>query len=182
MARARKGSDEGRPRMPTRDQVSAGGVVFRGAGGDAELALVLVGERRRWQLPKGIVDEGETPEVTAVREVREEAGVDAELVAPLEVIDYWYVATEGGERVRFHKRVHFYLLAYRGGDVADHDHEVLEARWVPAAQAAALLAFDNERRVVERARRLIDERAGGRPGAGADAAAGAGGGRPQESG
>jgi 8-oxo-dGTP pyrophosphatase MutT (NUDIX family) len=145
--------------MKTRDQVSSGGVVFRRAGGRVEVALVRVGEKRRWQLPKGIVDAGEAPEATALREVREEAGVDAELLAPIDTIDYWYVATERGERVRFHKRVHFYLLAYRSGDVADHDDEVLEARWVEIGEAAGRLAFENERKVVARARELIAARA-----------------------
>lgn len=136
--------------MRTEAQVSAGGVVVRGEGDAAEVVLISVGPQRRWQLPKGLVEPGEPPEQTAAREVREEAGVEADLVAPIDVIEYWYVATRGGEKVRYHKRVHFFLFRYRSGDVADHDHEVNEARWVPAGEAPALLAFANERRVVER--------------------------------
>ena len=134
--------------MRTEAQVSAGGVVVRGAGDAAEVVLVSVGPQR-WQLPKGLVEEGEPPEQTAAREVREEAGVEADLVAPIDVIEYWYVATRGRERVRYHKRVHFFLFRYRSGDVADHDHEVHEARWIPADEAPALLSFANERRVAE---------------------------------
>jgi 8-oxo-dGTP diphosphatase len=143
--------------FPVRDQRSAGGVVARERrDGGWEVALICVGDRRRWQLPKGIVEEGEAPEVAALRETREEAGVDADLVAPLETVEYWYVGTErGGGRVRFHKRVHFYLLAYRAGDVADHDHEVHEARWVELAEAARLLAFPSERKVVEQAGEML---------------------------
>ena len=146
--------------FPVRDQRSAGGVVARQRpGGGWEVALVLVGARRRWQLPKGIVEEGEAPEVTALRETREEAGVEADLVAPLETVEYWYVGTErGGGRVRFHKRVHFYLMAYRAGDVRDHDREVLEARWVEISEAAAMLAFPSERKVVEQAGELLGSR------------------------
>jgi len=125
-------------------------VVVRGEGSAAEVVLVSVGPQHRWQLPKGLVEPGEPPEQTAAREVREEAGVDADLVAPIDVIEYWYVATHSRERVRYHKRVHFFLFRYRSGDVADHDHEVHEARWVPAADAPEMLAFANERRVVER--------------------------------
>jgi 8-oxo-dGTP pyrophosphatase MutT (NUDIX family) len=117
-----------------------------------------VGERRRWQLPKGTVDPGETPETAALREVREEAGVEAELLEPLDRVEYWYYATEAEGRVRFHKLVHFYLMAYRAGDVRDHDHEVHEARWVPIEEAITLLAFENERKVVERALAKISAR------------------------
>jgi 8-oxo-dGTP pyrophosphatase MutT (NUDIX family) len=146
------------PPIPTRDQVSAGGVAYRGGAGRWEFALILTGTpaRPRWQLPKGLVDEGESPEATAVREVREEAGIETELVAPLERIEYWYVGTErGGQRVRYHKFVHFFLLRYLAGDVADHDHEVQEARWFPVGEAAAILAFPSERKVVEQAAGLL---------------------------
>lgn len=142
--------------METRRQTSSGGVAFRRTGNSAEIALVAVGEKRRWQLPKGIVDPGESAEVTAVREVREEAGIDAELVAPLDTIEYWYVGTEpDGSRVRFHKRVHFFLLEYRQGDVADHDDEVADARWFPLDEADRVLAFANERAVVKQAAELL---------------------------
>ncbi|HET7199395.1 MAG TPA: NUDIX domain-containing protein [Burkholderiales bacterium] len=121
-----------------------------------EVALVRVGPKNRWQLPKGLVEEGESAEATAVREVREEAGVEGELIAPLDAIEYWYVGTElGGERVRYHKRVHFFLLEYRDGDVRNHDNEVSEARWVPLTEAEQMLAFASERKVMARARELL---------------------------
>lgn len=142
--------------MRTLEQVSAGGVAFRREGGRVEVALISVGaERPRWQLPKGLVDAGEAFERAAAREVREEAGVETELVAPIEIIEYWYVSNERGGRVRFHKFVHFYLLRYLAGDTRDHDHEVLEARFFPAEEAERLLAFPAERRVVARAREMI---------------------------
>jgi 8-oxo-dGTP pyrophosphatase MutT (NUDIX family) len=137
--------------MRTETQVSAGGVVVRTLGDRPHVALICVGPRRRWQLPKGLVEPGEGPEAAATREVREEAGVAADLVAPVETIEYWYVAAKSGGRVRYQKTVHFFLFRYRSGDVADHDHEVLEARWVPADEAVTMLSFPNERRVVEKA-------------------------------
>jgi 8-oxo-dGTP diphosphatase len=141
-------------RPPVRTQVSAGGVAFRESGGQWDVALVLVGPaaKPRWQLPKGLVEPGETPEAAAIREVREEAGVETELVAALEKVEYWYAGTEpDGQRVRYHKFVHFFLLRYVTGNVEEHDREVREARWVPLGEATGKLAFASERRVVERA-------------------------------
>lgn len=138
--------------LKTRDEISAGGVVFRlreGAG--AEVALILTHERR-WQLPKGWIDEGESAKQTAVREVREEAGVDAEIVGPLGDIEYRYVSRYDAEPVRVHKRVHVFLLRYIGGSTDDHDDEVIEARWVEIGEAERMLTFEDERRMMAKAR------------------------------
>ncbi|HEY9283600.1 MAG TPA: NUDIX hydrolase [Pyrinomonadaceae bacterium] len=142
----------------TQEQVSAGGVVFRRHGRAVEVALISVGEKARWQLPKGLVGGGESPEQAALREVREETGLDGELVAPIETIEYWYVGggARAGTRVRFHKFVHFYLLRYAAGEPSDHDHEVNEARWIEIAVAAGMLAFKGERAVLRRAREMIE--------------------------
>jgi 8-oxo-dGTP pyrophosphatase MutT (NUDIX family) len=141
--------------VPIREQVSAGGVVFRGEKGSVEVVIVSVGGQNRWQLPKGLVDAGENPEIAAVREAREEGGVSSEIVQLIETIEYWYAGLDNGIRVRFHKRVHFYLLRYISGDTKEHDWEVNEARWVPIDDATSQLAFDNERRVMQQARDLI---------------------------
>lgn len=141
--------------MLTKMQISSGGVAYRQAAGKTEVALISVGPENRWQLPKGLVGRGEQPEETALREVREEAGIETELVAPLDRIEYWYISKENGASVRFHKFVHFYLLRYRSGDPADHDHEVNEARWVGIEEATALLAFDSEKKVVAQAAELL---------------------------
>jgi 8-oxo-dGTP pyrophosphatase MutT (NUDIX family) len=140
---------------PTRTQISAGGVVFRRRDSRIEVALISVGDERRWQLPKGMVDAGEGVEAAAMREAREETGIKTELVAPLDKIEYWYYSTNRGQRVRFHKFVYFYLLRYLSGDVRDHDAEVNEARWVEIDEALAMLTFADERKVVERAREMI---------------------------
>jgi 8-oxo-dGTP pyrophosphatase MutT (NUDIX family) len=142
-------------KVPIREQVSAGGVVFRGEKGRVEVVIVAVGGQNRWQLPKGLVDAGENPEIAAVREAREEGGVSSEVVQLIETIEYWYAGLDNGIRVRFHKRVHFYLLRYISGDTKEHDWEVNEARWVPIDDATSQLAFDNERRVMQQARDLI---------------------------
>jgi 8-oxo-dGTP pyrophosphatase MutT (NUDIX family) len=142
-------------KIPVKEQVSAGGVVYRGAPASVEVVIVAVGPNNRWQLPKGLVDKNEKPEVTAVREAREEGGVTSEVDQHIETIEYWYVGLDNGIRVRFHKRVHFYLMRYLSGDTKDHDWEVNEARWVPIEDAASQLAFDNEQLVMKRAAELI---------------------------
>jgi 8-oxo-dGTP pyrophosphatase MutT (NUDIX family) len=139
----------------TKKQVSAGGVVFRRTEGLTEVALISVGERNRWQLPKGLIGRGETPEQAALREAREETGLSCEIVGALETVEYWYFSKGGRERVRFHKHVHFFLMSYASGDVADHDAEVNEARWFEIEEAERLLAFKGEREAVRQAREMI---------------------------
>jgi 8-oxo-dGTP pyrophosphatase MutT (NUDIX family) len=137
-------SSSGRP-----SEFSAGGVVVRG-----EDVVVIVPKRRgqRGQevlaLPKGHVDPGETPEQAAAREVREEAGVHAELESKLGDVRYWY--QRGGRRIL--KVVSFYLFEYRSGSTDDHDDEIEEARWMPLAEAATALSYAGERDMVARAR------------------------------
>ena len=144
-------------KIVTRDQISSGGVAFRWQEPEPEIAIVSVKPSLRWQLPKGIVDPGESPEITAVREVREEAGIETDLLSLIETIEYWYRSTKYGKPIRFHKFVHFYLLHYRSGKVTDHDHEVAEARWVRIEEAIEMLAFKSERQVVEKAKGMIEK-------------------------
>ncbi|HEY8559321.1 MAG TPA: NUDIX hydrolase [Pyrinomonadaceae bacterium] len=145
-----------KPKITTLEQISAGGVAFRGDRGKLEVAIVAVRPSRRWQLPKGLIDPGETEEQAALREVREEAGIDCALVQKIETVEYWYFAAQKGERVRYHKFVHFYLLEYLAGDVEDHDHEIDEARWVPIDEAIDMLAFKSEKDTVKKAKMLIE--------------------------
>lgn len=144
-------------KIQTVEQVSAGGVAFRFENDRREVAIISVNPSRRWQLPKGLIDPGETPKIAALREVREEAGIETDLIELIETIEYWYFGDYRGERVRFHKSVHFYLLIYKSGDVENHDSEVLEARWVKADEAIEMLAFKSEKAVVEKALKMLPE-------------------------
>lgn len=127
---------------------SAGGVVVR----DGQ-TVVIVPTRRDAQgrkvlaLPKGHIDPGETPDVAATREVREETGVEARLVRRLGDVRYFY--QRDGKRI--FKRVTFYLFEYRTGSVEDHDDEVEAAYWLPLEEAARKLTYEGEREMVERA-------------------------------
>ncbi len=143
--------------MLTRNEVSAGGIVFRphddGNGHDVVLILTHEG---RWQLPKGWIEEGESPEQAAVREVREEGGVDGDIIGPLDTIEYWYTSTYDPEPVRVHKHVHMFLLHYTGGTTDDHDDECEDARWFEIGAAEQKLAFKDERRMVSMAREALE--------------------------
>jgi len=141
----------------TKEQVSAGGVVYRARGRGTEVALISVGEDERWQLPKGLVGRDESPEEAALREVREETGLECEIVAPLELVEYWYFSKGSARRVRFHKRVHFYLMRYISGETEEHDDEVNEARWVDSEDAAAMLAFKGERKALGEALEKLEK-------------------------
>ncbi len=130
-------------------EFSAGGVVVR----DNDDIIVIVpvkrdaGGHRVLGLPKGHPDGDETPEAAAAREVREETGVTAEMVSELGDVRYSY--ERRGRRVS--KQVRFYLFRYVSGDVADHDHEIEDARWMPLEQAVEKLSYDGEREIARRA-------------------------------
>jgi len=133
---------------PPGTEFSAGGVVVRG---DEVVVIVPVKRDANGQrvlgLPKGHPEPGETPEQAAAREVREEAGVAGELLEPLGEVAYTY--ERRGRPIN--KRVAYFLIEYRSGDVADHDHEIEVARWMPLAEAATELSYAGEREMVARA-------------------------------
>ena len=127
------------------EEVSAGGVVLR----DGDVLLVVPTRRaangaRVVALPKGHLDGDETDEQAAAREVREEGGVEAELIEPLGEVRYHY--RRDGRLIN--KRVRFFLFAFRSGSPENHDHEIEEARWVPMEQALAELTYPGERDMV----------------------------------
>ncbi|HKH45613.1 MAG TPA: NUDIX hydrolase [Thermoanaerobaculia bacterium] len=130
-------------------QHSAGGLIVR----SSQILLISTQEGKRWQLPKGHIEAGETPEEAALREVREETGVTGRIVAPLPGIEYWFF----NRGARIHKQVDYFLLEYVSGDPADFDaNEVSGAGWFSWEAGIARLTFENERRVVVRARDLLE--------------------------
>jgi 8-oxo-dGTP pyrophosphatase MutT (NUDIX family) len=135
-------------------EFSSGGLVIRNMRGRPHLAVVRVRDKIL-ALPKGHPEEGESMKEAALREVREETGLTGEIEEKLGDVRYWYA--RDGERV--FKVVSFYLLRYLSGRIADHDHEVEEALWIPLDEAPERLAYGGER---EMARTALSKLAEGR--------------------
>jgi 8-oxo-dGTP pyrophosphatase MutT (NUDIX family) len=139
--------------MAVTSEFSAGGVVVR----DRD-CVVIVPTRRAADgrqvlaLPKGHPDRDETAQDAALREVREEAGVEARAVEKLGDVRYFY--QRDGRRIA--KVVSFFLLEYVAGEPSEHDHEVEEARWMPLEEAAQALTYKGEREMAARALGRLD--------------------------
>ena len=142
------------PILRTARATSAGGVVHRSINGRIHVVLVHRRAPRLWALPKGTPDSGETIEETALRETREETGLEVEIERPLRSIRYYFVRGS----TRFHKTVHFFLMRAVGGSTDAHDAEFDEVRWVSLEEAGALLNHATERSVVEEAAAALEGR------------------------
>ncbi|MGH9458626.1 MAG: NUDIX hydrolase [Thermoanaerobaculia bacterium] len=132
------------PKRNVRVERSSGGVVVARRGGEPHVAMIATRERTRWGLPKGAPDDGETSAEAAVREVREETGLAAEVLAPLETIEYFFKA--GG--LLIHKFVDFFLMAYRGGELQPQLEEVDDAVWFPLSEALERSSYPSEKKIL----------------------------------
>ena len=138
-------------RWPVKRTESYGGVVVRSDEDRHEVALIRVRNLKGkdvWALPKGGRESDESGEEAAVREVREETGLTAEIVEPLDSVTYWFFWPP--EQVRYKKTVHLYLMRAHGGDIADHDDEVEEVRFFPIDQAARIASYRTDKEVLKR--------------------------------
>lgn len=146
--------------LPVSHETSAGGIAVKVEDGVAYVACIARRNRAgrlEWCLPKGHIEQGETPEQAAVREVHEETGISADIIQALGVIDYWFT----GEDRRIHKVVHHFLLEATGGEITvenDPDHEAELAQWIPMADLPTRLAFPNERKMAQAAAELLTSR------------------------
>ncbi len=140
-----RGEPSGDGASPHLLETSFGGVVVRPRAGNDGFELLTIVPRgtRVIGLPKGGANPGETPEETALREVKEETGTTAAVREPIGDVSYWY--RRDGRRI--FKTVHFFLCDYLSGSTDDHDHEVDAARWIPLDDAPHRLSYPAERRL-----------------------------------
>lgn len=131
-------------RRKTRNEHSSGGAVIDVRDGRAYVALIATRNRTRWGLPKGAVAEGETSEQAALREVLEETGLTAEIVKPLDTIEYFFRA--GDTLIR--KKVDFYLMRYISGTLTPQLSEVDDVQWIELASALQHASFDSEKKLL----------------------------------
>ncbi len=124
--------------------MSAGGVVLRLGKESIEVALIRVKGNIGFQLPKGLLDDGETVEAAALREVKEETGVHAELIEHIGQISYSYSADYGKGEEHFEKTVDFFLMRYVSGSILDHDDEVEEVIWSDFEEAEQVMLYESE--------------------------------------
>lgn len=144
-----------RPFAKRVDEISAGGLVIDATGTKG----LLIGrrdlkdqskERLLWSLPKGHIEEGETPEQAAIREVAEETGIQSDIARSLGVIDFWFMA--GGKRI--HKTVHHFLFKETGGKLAPQVTEVDDVQWFPLDKIVETLAYPDERKLIQRSGKI----------------------------
>ncbi len=138
------------------DEVSAGGLVIDISGSRGLLIGRIdqkdqSGRRILWSLPKGHIEEGETPQITALREVWEETGIESEISRSLGVIDFWFMA--GGKRI--HKTVHHFLFKETGGLLMPQESEVDEVAWFSLGKIVERLAYPDEKKLIARSGDLL---------------------------
>jgi 8-oxo-dGTP pyrophosphatase MutT (NUDIX family) len=137
------------------DEVSAGGLVIDTSGTQGLLIGRIdhkdtTGKRILWSLPKGHIEEGETPEQAAIREVAEETGITSSITKSLGVIDFWFMA--GGKRI--HKTVHHFMFTEVSGELTPQVSEVDEVSWFPLAEIVDRLAYPDEKKLIARSGEL----------------------------
>jgi 8-oxo-dGTP pyrophosphatase MutT (NUDIX family) len=142
-------------RRKTRNEHSAGGVVITFREGRPYVAMIATRGRTRWGLPKGAVAKGESPEQAALREVQEETGILADILRPLDTIEYFFRA--GDTLIR--KKVDFFLMQYVGGQLTPQLTEVDDVEWVEQSEAVERASFESEKKLLSAALEQIESAA-----------------------
>ncbi|MEO8288872.1 MAG: NUDIX hydrolase [Chloroflexota bacterium] len=136
------------------NEYSAGGVVYRPDGDSFDVALIYRDRHNDWSLPKGHIEAGESREQAALREIKEETGLDARIVKPLEEVSYFF-RQRNGDLVK--KTVYHFLMEATTTALGKPNWEVSEARWVPISEARTLLSYDKDRNMVAKAAKELAE-------------------------
>ena len=132
--------------MATKWEFSAGGVVFR-KNDEGKVEILLIRVKTRWSFPKGNIERGEPKDQAALREVKEETGVDAKILDYLGEVDYWYNIG----LTKIHKFVYYYLMEYVSGDVVPQKEEIDEAKFMSITEAEKSLSYSTDKEILERA-------------------------------
>ena len=135
-----------------RSEYSSGGAVISVRNGIAYVAMIATRGRTRWGLPKGAVAQGETSEAAALREVNEETGLEADIVKPLDTIEYFFRASG----TLIHKKVDFYLMVHTGGELKPQLSEVDDVEWVEISEAIQRASFASEKKLLESAQQELE--------------------------
>jgi 8-oxo-dGTP pyrophosphatase MutT (NUDIX family) len=154
---SRRGEGKKRKKFDVRREVSAGGLIWRRRNSSVEVVLVRPAGKRNWVLPKGHIESGETIIDAALREAREESGLQVKAGEPLGNVSYLYSwrFDPAGPPVRIFKRVHFFLMQCVGGDPSAHDHEIDQVEWVPLDEALSRASHKSERDLIAKAKQML---------------------------
>lgn len=133
-------------------EFSAGGVVYR-KNDEGKLEILLIRVKTRWSFPKGNIEKGEPKDKAALREVKEETGVDAEIISYLGEVDYWY----NSGLIRIHKFVYYYLMKYLGGNIVPQKEEIDEAKFHLIEEVDNLLSYPTDKKIFDRAKKELEK-------------------------
>ena len=127
-------------------EFSAGGIVFKKERGQLYILVSQHSQHKGWVFPKGLIGDseetrGEKKEITAVREVKEETGADAEILKPVTPITFWYV-WEGEKRK---KTVYYFIMKFTGGDITQHDDEMQAVEWLLENEVLDRLTYKGDK-------------------------------------
>jgi 8-oxo-dGTP diphosphatase len=135
-------------------QFSAGGIVYK-KDPDLKILVSQHSQHHGWVFPKGLIgdkEKGEKKEITAIREVKEETGAEAEIEKPLTPVTYWYVWQ--GDKIK--KTVYYYIMKYTGGDINEHDNEMEAVEWIDPSEVEKRLTYPSDKKVWREAKGLLD--------------------------
>jgi 8-oxo-dGTP pyrophosphatase MutT (NUDIX family) len=136
-------------------EISAGCVVYRIDGDGIKVVLIRPKDRDSWALPKGLVEQGESPVAAAEREAQEETGLQGTIICKIGSVKYTYTAKWENPPTKVFKIVTFYLMQYTGGDTKLHDWEVAEVEWYSVDEAISKAAYSSEKQILRKAKAVL---------------------------
>lgn len=137
-------------------EFSAGGVVYKKEGNKIYILVSQHSQHHGWVFPKGLIGDnikGEKKEDTAVREVKEETGIDAKIITPLKPVTYWYVFD--GQKIK--KTVYYYIMEFMGGNFSERDHEMENVEWLSIDHVQERLTYKSDKEVWREAEKIISD-------------------------